>query len=147
MSSPESFSRVPLTIRIMGKGDIKGEIIRHLSPSTASTLIRRGKVSGRVTLEPGSVVIITNIKAGPEKPKYQFTAGDIAYLPLNGAIYIFLAGTTASRPMNHVGRVLSDGELLKKIGRGDTIVFEVEAAASQLASSVASAPGEVASES
>ncbi len=129
MAAPESFSRVPMQINVIGKGTLKAEIIKHLAPSTTALIIRRGKVFGRVTLEPDSVVILTNIKAGSEKPKYQFSAGDIAYLPLNGALCIFVKDSAASRPMNHVGRVTADGGLLKKIGRGDTIVFEVEEAA------------------
>jgi hypothetical protein len=128
MSSPESFSRVPLQINVLGKGKLSGEIIRHLAPSTSGTIIRRGKISGRVTLEPDSVVILTNIKVGPEKSKNHFAAGDIAFLPLNGALCIFLADAETLRPMNHVGRVTSDASLLKKIGRGDTIVLEVEEA-------------------
>ncbi|HVP22337.1 MAG TPA: cyclophilin-like family protein [Conexivisphaerales archaeon] len=121
---PESFSRVPLHISVLGKGDLKGEIIKHLAPSTTSLMIRRGKVSGRVTLEQSSVVILTNIKAGPEKPKTKFAAGDIGFLPLNGALYIFLSEAVPPRPMNHVGRVTSGERLLKRIERGDTIVFE-----------------------
>ena len=128
-TSPESFSRVPLQVNVLGKGAIRGEIIKHLAPSTTSSIIRRGKISGRVTLEQGTVVILTNIKAGPEKTKTKFAAGDIAYLPLNGALYIFLSEAIPFRPMNHIGRIISDGGLLKKIERGDTVVFEVEATA------------------
>jgi hypothetical protein len=126
MTSPESFSRVPLSISVLGKGKIKGEIIRHLAPSTSDSIIRHKRIAGRATLEQNSVLILTSIKAGPEKPKNRFAAGDIAFLPLNGALCIFLAETATARPMNHVGRVTSDGGLLKKIGRGDTLIFEVE---------------------
>jgi hypothetical protein len=126
MTAPESFSRVPLNISVLGKGTIRGEIIKHLSPSTAGSIIRHKRIAGRATLEQNSVLILTNIKAGPEKAKNRFTAGDIAFLPLNGALCIFLADSDTARPMNQVGRVISDGTLLKKIGRGDTVIFEVE---------------------
>jgi hypothetical protein len=126
MTSPESFSRVPLNISVLGKGNIKGEIIRHLSPSTCGSIIRHKRIAGRATLEQNSVLILTSIKAGLEKPKNKFEAGDIAFLPLNGALCIFLAQTATARPMNQVGRVTSDKSLLKKIGRGDTVIFEVE---------------------
>ncbi|MGA1974637.1 MAG: cyclophilin-like family protein [Conexivisphaerales archaeon] len=126
MGSPESFSRVPLSIIVLGKGKIKGEIIKHLAPSTSSSIIRYGRIAGRATLEEGSILILTPIRAGLEKPKNRFAAGDIAFLPLNGALCIFLVDTTTARPMNHVGRVTSEGDLLKEIGRGDTVIFEVE---------------------
>ena len=115
-----------MNISILGKGKVKGEIIKHLSPSTSGSIIRHKRIAGRATLEANSVLILTTIKAGPEKPKNRFAEGDIAFLPLNGALCIFLADSSTARPMNHVGRVTSDGSLLKKIGRGDTLIFEVE---------------------
>ena len=126
MTSPESFSRVPLSISVLGKGTIEGEIIKHLAPSTTGSIIRHGRITGRATLEQNSVMILTNIKAGLEKQKNQFAAGDIAFLPLNGALCMFLADTATTRPMNQVGRVISNGSLLKKIRRGDTVIFQVE---------------------
>ncbi len=115
-----------MSISVLGKGKIKGEIIKHLAPSTSGSIIRHGRIAGRATLEQNSVMILTNIKAGPEKPKNRFAAGDIAFLPLNGALCMFLADTATARPMNQVGRVTSDSSLLKKIRRGDTVIFEVE---------------------
>jgi hypothetical protein len=125
MNAAESFSRVPLEITVLGKGKLKGEIIRHMAPSTNLSIIRKGRVMGRVTLEGDSVIMLTNIKAAAEKQKTQFAAGDIAFLPLNGALYIFSADKVTARPMNYVGRVTEDSGLLKKIGRGDTLVLEV----------------------
>jgi hypothetical protein len=126
LTSPESFSRVPIEISVLGKGKLKGEIIKHLAPSTSSSIIRRGKIAGRATLEQNSVLILTGIKAGPEKQKNHFSAGDIAFLPLNGALCIFLSDGATARPMNHVGRVTAESSLLRKIVRGDTVIFEVE---------------------
>jgi hypothetical protein len=130
LSAPDSFSRVPMGISVLGKGKFKAEIIKHLAPSTSSSIIRKGKIAGRATLEPNFVIVLTNIKAGPEKQKNRFAAGDIAFLPLNGSLCIFVSDSSTSRPMNHVGRVIEDLGKLKMIGRGDTVVFEVEEATS-----------------
>lgn len=110
---------------VIGKGKLRGEIIKHLAPSTNLTIIRRGKLAGRATLEGDTVVVPTSIRAAAEKQKTKFMTGDIGFLPLNGALYLFTKDTFTPRPMNHIGRVDPEAELLRKISRGDTIVFEV----------------------
>lgn len=116
-----SASKIGVKITVHGKGDAGAEIFRHLSPITIGVLMRNLPLHGRVNKMGESVVcIITQISTGAEKSRTRFTRGDIAFLPLNGSICIFLKESISTRPMNPIGRISSSIDILDKTGNGDT---------------------------
>jgi len=120
MSNPApSFSRVPFRLLIFEKGEIKGELVRHLAPLTNSQLIKVGQIEGIITREGEQVVMLAGVRAGLEKSKKDFEPGSVALLPLDGSIRFILSKQSVARPMNHIGEVKEGLSLLAKAKSGD----------------------------
>lgn len=119
-SSARSFSRVPFVLKVAGKGEVKGELIKHLAPFTNRQIIKRGKVEGVITKEGDMIVLMAGITAGLEKAKRSFKEGDVTLLPLDGSMRFILKDQDVSRPMNHIGQVKEGMETLRRLGPGDT---------------------------
>jgi hypothetical protein len=121
----QSASKRDIIITVVGKGESKAEIFRHLAPITVNTIITKMPILGRVNrLNDNTVCILAEIFAGTEKGRTKFTQGDIALLPLNGSICIFLKDSTSIRPMNLIGKIVSNLEILESSGRGDAVTIK-----------------------
>ncbi|MFQ6096077.1 MAG: cyclophilin-like family protein, partial [Candidatus Bathyarchaeia archaeon] len=108
----QSTSKIAARIIVHGKGEASVELIRHLSPITVNALVMNMPIYGRVNrLNESVVCVISQITAGVEKSRLTFSRGDVAFLPLNGSICIFLKEGRSARPMNPVGRVSSGLEV------------------------------------
>lgn len=121
-----SFSRIPFRLLIANRGEVKGELIKHLAPFTNSRLIKLRRLEGVITREKSQVVFLANMSVGLEKSKKDFEAGDIAILPIDGSIRFILEKITASRPMNHIGAVKNGLDILLQTKSGDSATFIVE---------------------
>lgn len=120
-----SFSRIPIVISILRKGDAEGEVFRHLAPATLSALLSRMPINGRVTrFDDAFVYILTGVVAGVEKAKKEFRRGELAFLSLNGALCIFLKDSSVAKPMNPIGKVTSGLELIEKASKGDVLTIK-----------------------
>ena len=120
----QSASKIDIII-LAGKGESKAELFRHLAPITINTITNKLPIVGRVNrLNNNTVCILAQIFVGKEKGKTRFTRGDIALLPLNGSICIFLKDTTSIRPMSLIGKIVSNLEILESSGRGDIITIK-----------------------
>jgi hypothetical protein len=117
--------RVPITIRVRNRFDLKGELLRHISPFTVRAMMKIGTFEGWAIMHDLGFMLLTNVKAGLEKPKKEFKAGDIAFLPINSSLWFFSKDGEVERPMNLVGEIKQKEEL-SKIGRGDYITLVVE---------------------
>jgi|TARA_B100001971_G_scaffold134798_1_gene124542 hypothetical protein len=121
----QSASRIDVRITVVGKGESKAEIFRHLAPITVNTIMTKMPILGRVNrLNDNTVCILAEIFVGTEKGRTKFAHGDIALLPLNGSICIFLKESISARPMNLIGKIGSNLEILERSRRGDTITIE-----------------------
>ncbi|MDG6934837.1 MAG: hypothetical protein JRN68_09080 [Nitrososphaerota archaeon] len=115
-----SFSRIPFTLTLTSGKVVKGELVRHLAPFCIGTMLKMKRLRGFVTKEGNAVVLVSGVTAGLEKPVRRFGRGDVAFLPLDGSIRFILSETDASRPMNHIGNVLSGMEVLDSVNPGET---------------------------
>jgi hypothetical protein len=114
-----SFSRVPFRLLISEKGEVRGELIKHLAPLTNSMLIKIRKIEGVITRESEQVVLLAGIRAGLEKSKREFESGSVALLPLDGSIRFILVKQNVARPMNHIGEVKYGLSVLLDAKSGD----------------------------
>ena len=124
MSSSYSVSRFSMTLEILNRGSAQCEIIRHLSPLTVQVISKSVPLQDRVHKFVDKLVYIeTGLTIGAEKQKTQFRRGDIAYMTSNGSICIFIKDSSY-RPMNPIGIVKSNIELMESTNTGDIMVLK-----------------------
>ncbi|MFL6318381.1 MAG: cyclophilin-like fold protein [Nitrososphaeraceae archaeon] len=127
MSSSHSVSRLPMILEILNRGSAQCEIIRHLSPLTVGTILKGLPLQGRVHKFADILVYIdTGLIIGAEKQKTQFKRGDIAYMTYNGSICIFIKDSSY-RPMNPIGIVKSNLEVIESTQTGDIMILKNQA--------------------
>ena len=123
MNSSHSVSRFPITLEIPNRGSAQCEVIRHLSPLTAGTILKSLPLEDRVhKFEDKLVYIETGLTIGAEKQKTQFKRGDMAYMTSNGSICIFIKDSS-HRPMNPIGIVKSNLEVIESTQAGDIMIL------------------------
>jgi len=117
-----SVSKVECSASVRGKGKFSLELYRHLAPVTVSAILEALPIVSRATIYPGAMVtLLTNIRVGVEKPRSEFMRGDVAFLPANGSICVFVTSAKSARPLNPVGKVESGLENLERSSVGDVI--------------------------
>jgi hypothetical protein len=117
-----SVSKVECKAVIRGKGEVKFDIFKHLAPVTVSAILRELPINARVTIYPRAMIcLLTGIKAGVEKQRFEFTKGDIAFLPANGSLCFFLANAKSQSPLNPIGKLEADLGVLAGLSAGDTM--------------------------
>lgn len=119
-----SVSRLKLVIEIANKQSATCEFVRHLAPLTIASILKGLPLQDRVhRYEHKFIYIETGLVIGAEKQKTRFRRGDIGYLTSNGSICIFMQDTTA-QPMNPVGFVITNLEILESAQPGDVLVIK-----------------------
>ena len=78
-------------------------------------------IQSRANVQEAMVCMFTTVRVGVEKPRTTFSAGEIAFLPSNALICVFVKNVQSDRPLNPVGRVDSGLELFDSIRLGDVI--------------------------
>src|SRR5919107_5842049 len=111
-----SVSRIPISISINNTIDMKGELVRHLSPLTIKKILSCFPISQLIiNFQNKYIQINLELNIGIEKPKNVFKKGDIAFSPISNSICIFLNDHTHGNQLNHIGFVKKDHlENLKK---------------------------------
>jgi uncharacterized protein len=119
-----SVSRIPVVIQISNKGVASCEMIRHLSPLCVRMILNSLPIQDRIHKISGSIIYIeTNLVIGAEKQKTHFKRGDIAYMTSNSSICIFTKDSVV-RPMNHIGIVKSNLEIIESTQSGDFMILK-----------------------
>lgn len=117
-----SVSKVECRASVRGKGKFNLELYRHLAPITVSAILDALPLVSRVTVYPGAMVtMLTNVRVGSEKARAEFARGDVAFLPANGSLCIFIASAKSARPLNPVGKIESGLESVEGSSVGDVI--------------------------
>ncbi len=119
----KSVSRVPLVLEIVSKGLMKCEIVRHLSPLTASALLSHLPIKGRVhKMDQDIIYAETGLRLGKEKQRSTFKLGEVAYLSTNGSLCIFLKDKVAYS-MNPLGLITMNLDVAESAGPGDVMIL------------------------
>ena len=121
-----STARVPITIKVRNKFEIKGELYRHIAPYTVRAMMKIGTFEGWAVLHEHGFMMLTSVRAGLEKSRRNFSAGDIAFLPINASIWFFARDANVDRPMSFIGRT-EETEKLSDVKRGDYVTLVIEA--------------------
>ena len=117
-----SVSKVECKAAIRGKGELTLDLYKHLAPVTVSAILRALPLSARVTIYPRAMVcILTGLKTGVEKPKREYAKGEVAFLPANGSLCFFTGPASSQSPLNPVGKIQSNLEVLTKLAPGDVM--------------------------
>ena len=119
--------------QVVGRGEVKVSLYRHLAPLTVNALMRTLPVESRVNVQRAMVTLFTAVRVGVEKHRTSFERGDVAFLASGGLLCFFLRSVTSDRPLNPVGRVDSGLELLDALGPGSVIRLSLGQAEQQVA--------------
>ncbi len=120
-----SVSKVECIASVGGKVVARLSFYRHLAPLTVNSILRTLPLASRVTLQPAMVCMFTQLRVGVEKPRVQFSRGDIAFLPSGGLICVFLGVARSDRPLNPVGKAEVGLEAFDSMKPGDVVRLEV----------------------
>jgi hypothetical protein len=129
MPTAGSVSKVECVAAVRGRGEAKVSLFRHLAPLTLNALLRSFPLDSRANIQPAMVALFTDLRVGVEKPKVQFSRGDVAFLPSGGLICVFLAEVRSERPLNPLGKVEEGMELFDGLRAGDVVRFSAVPAA------------------
>jgi uncharacterized protein len=114
-----------MTAAVPGKGSLKGNLYKHLSPVTLTKIVREVPLVGRVNFyEKDFAYILTNVVSGEEKSRKEFSRGQIAFMPSGSSICFFLKDMRSYKPMNLLGEVTEGMEILESLKRGDSIEIQ-----------------------
>ena len=120
-----SVSRIPITIEIQNKGLVDCELIRHLSPFSTNTLLTNLPIEDRVHKMGKTIIYIeTGLSIGAEKQRKRFKRGDMAYMTSNGSVCVFIEDSPSTAPMNPIGAVRANLQLLESTQLGDVITMK-----------------------
>jgi len=120
----EDLSKTSVRILVAGLGEAKGEFIRFYAPLTVEALLRRLPLRGRVHPLGGGVSFIVGIRRGEEKSTREVEAGTITFWPMNDAVCLFHSDARTYSPVNRVGRITENLELIGRISSGARISIE-----------------------
>ena len=120
-----SVSRIPIAIEILDKGLVLCELIRHLAPFSTNILLANLPIMDRAHKMGEKIVYIeTGLSIGAEKQRKRFNRGDMAYMTSNGSVCVFIEDFPATAPMNPIGVVRANLQLLESTQLGDVITMK-----------------------
>jgi len=67
------------------------------------------------------ISLFTELRVGVEKPRVQFSRGDVAFLPSGGLVCIFLGDARSDRPLNPIGKVEDGMDTIDSVRPGDVV--------------------------
>ena len=95
----ETASRVNLILKINGSENIPCQLKRHLSPITVGLIMRMLPLNGNAHQIGKSIVYFETSK------KTDFKKGDMAFLPAEGSICIYINDVYDGKPMTVIGKI------------------------------------------
>jgi len=116
-----SVSRIQIKLIIENMGEAEGELIRHMAPRTVDAILKKLPVEGRAALWKEEVYFEIPVAAGVEKAKPTVKKGDLAYWPMGKALCIFYGNSQPYSPVNIVGQITKNLELLSKVKSGAVV--------------------------
>ncbi|MDG6963485.1 MAG: hypothetical protein JRN27_01395 [Nitrososphaerota archaeon] len=122
-----SVSKIECVVSVGGKDEGTISLYRHLAPLTVNAVLRALPLASRASVQPPMVCLFSQLQVGVEKPRSQFTRGDVAFLPSGGLICIFLGAARSDRPLNPLGKMESGLERFDSVRSGDVLKVSVAA--------------------
>lgn len=120
--SAGTVSGAALALEVRGKASARVVLKRHLSPRTVGALLRALPLEGNAhRLGPGAVYFGTPVRSGVERPRREFRAGDVAFMPAGGSVCVFTRDMRPGREMSPIGRVDGPAAGLERVEAGDVV--------------------------
>lgn len=120
----ESLARIPVKIQIIGIVELEGELNRLTAPLTVKEVVKRLPINGRVHSIRSGVSMMLGLKKGAEKPVRNVEAGTMVYWPRGDALQIYYAEMRPRGPVNKIGAVYGELNLLKDLKLGSRMIIE-----------------------
>ena len=118
---PGTVSRFDVILKINDSDYISCQLKRHLSPITVGLIMRMLPLSGNVHRIGKSIVYFeTSINSGIERKKTDFKKGDMAFLPTEGSICIYMNDVFDGKPMTVIGKI-NDVDKLNEVKSSDIL--------------------------
>ncbi len=122
---PQSVSRIRCAASVRGKGTAEIVLYRHMAPLTVNALMRVLPIQSRANVQEAMVCMFTAVRVGVEKSRTTFARGEIAFLPSNALICLFVKDVESDRPLNPIGKVDDGMKLFDSVRLGDVIEIRV----------------------
>jgi len=117
-----SVSKKQLILEIRGKGKIKCDLKRHLSPRTVGVIMRSIPLEGHAHLLGKSILYFeTSVDSGTERARTEFKKGDVAFLPSSGSICFFTRDVVFAKTMTPIGKLGENIDVLNDVKSGDVL--------------------------
>jgi hypothetical protein len=117
-----SVSKKQLILEIRGKGKIKCDLKRHLSPRTVGTIMRSLPLEGHAHLLGKSILYFeTSVDSGTERGRSEFKKGDVTFLPSSGSICFFTRDAVFGKTMTPIGKLGENIDVLNDVKSGDVL--------------------------
>jgi uncharacterized protein len=113
---------VEIEIEILGKGKIKG-FLDNRNPVTARALYESLPLDGTSQVWQDEVYFPITLEIDYENSSSSSEQGDISYWPPGHAFCIFFGESQPASPVNHVGLITDNMELLKEVGAGEMVII------------------------
>lgn len=120
----KNLSRIPVKFILEGVGEAEGVITKISAPLTVEAILNALPLEGRAFPCPGGVSFGVGLKRGEEKSRKRVKAGTVAYWPMSDSVCVFHSNATSYSPVNVIGKITKNLELLKGLGSGTKIRIE-----------------------
>jgi len=120
----ERYVKREVRVIVRGVGVAKAVLYRKYSPKTFARVVRSLPIEGYARLLNGVLYLVAPFEVGAEDPKKRVKRGDVAYWPLWKAICIFREDKALDRPVNLLGHVVENVEVLDRVERGALVRIE-----------------------
>jgi hypothetical protein len=126
--NPVSESDLQIELEFEGEFLLKAVLDRVQAPLIIEEIKSRLPIDGRGALLRGEMKITLGIMRGNAKPTKDVSRGDIAYMPLGDTLCIYLTEMKTYSPVNIIGRITSDNEVLEtltQVRRGSQVTIRL----------------------
>ena len=114
-------------------GIVEGELFDKVSPKTYEAFLKAMPFESNANTWGEEIYFDTPVNMTPENGKKKVEVGDIAYWPPGRSMCLFFGRTPASTssepvaasPVNAIGKITKNIELLHKVGNGAGIKVKV----------------------
>jgi hypothetical protein len=121
-----NISRIPIILFLNNQIELKGELVRYLSPLTVKGIISKLPFSQLVNnFQNKFLYSKLDLSIGVEKPVNMFKQGDIAFSPMSNSICIFVDDYKHNQQLSHIGYIKSSNlHELSKTKAGDILTIK-----------------------
>lgn len=97
-----------LKIKIFKIGDFTAELLRVNAPLSISSLMKEIPIKGKALRQDNALVMPTDIVVRSEKPRTEFSSGDISIDPSSGNLTFHIDSGKIRNGENYLGHIVEE---------------------------------------